>query len=309
MSALHLYSLLEKYETRKQHANWQSNSLFTIDTTRNTAAAIQRKNSDIIDQEEIQIPFKIKPKKSTPNNNYQRHALPGTGRMAFGGQNDVSEIYQHYHTQNHTDHKKHSDFLEKFDLEEIKFSDLSIQDNMVSATTESSVSKGRKNKKNLTQEELESKKKQNTSNVEPKIISSTHKSSHNPPHSHSQTQAHSTDSKAKASTKPVSGLPSFQKTASNANNNPYGLNPKGPPLMTRGSGAPVVGVGQTTGKALAMAKMAALGEEWPEEEDLPGFAPTSQSLSSAGLPSKDAMKETNKSLHRQQKLNVAKRKV
>jgi hypothetical protein len=308
MSAHHLYSLLEKYETRKQHANWQSNSLFTIDTARNTAATVQRKNSDIMDQEEIQIPFKIKPKKSTPNNNYQRHALPGTGRMAFGGQNDVSEIYQHYHTQNHADHKKQSDFLEKFDLEEINFSGLCIQDNVVPTTTESSFSKGRKNKKNLTQEELESKKKQNTSKVEPKIISSTHKSSHNPPHS--QTQAHSTDSKPKASTKPVSGLQPFQKTATNnANNNPYGLNPKGPPLMTRGGGAQVVGVGQTTGKALAMAKMAALGEEWPEEEELPGFAPTSQSLSSAGLPSKDAMKETNKSLHRQQKLNVAKRKA
>lgn len=64
------------------------------------------------------------------------------------------------------------------------------------------------------------------------------------------------------------------------------------------------------GKATAMAKMAALGEEWPEEEELPGMSlPATSSLNKIGDLSKDNMKNMHNAVQRQKKVIIAKKKV
>lgn len=65
------------------------------------------------------------------------------------------------------------------------------------------------------------------------------------------------------------------------------------------------------GRAAAKARMAAMGEEWPEEEDLPGFSrpnPTSSVNASTGTLSRDANKQLNDAMQRQKKVVTAKRK-
>lgn len=65
------------------------------------------------------------------------------------------------------------------------------------------------------------------------------------------------------------------------------------------------------GRAAAKARMAAMGEEWPEEEDLPGFSrpnPASSVNASTGTLSRDASKQLNDAMQRQKKVVIAKRK-
>lgn len=64
------------------------------------------------------------------------------------------------------------------------------------------------------------------------------------------------------------------------------------------------------GRAAAMARMAAMGEDWPEEEELPGISrpsPTAINSSTGGL-SRDANKQLNDAMQRQKKVVTAKRK-
>lgn len=96
---------------------------------------------------------------------------------------------------------------------------------------------------------------------------------------------------------------------------------KKPPNNNVVKGAPsakaaVTGTGTTAkpsanamGSAAAKARMAALGEDWPEEEELPGFTPASSALASGGGASKDAMKMAHNSMQRQKKVIIAKKKT
>ena len=67
----------------------------------------------------------------------------------------------------------------------------------------------------------------------------------------------------------------------------------------------LVGVG-VSGRAAAMSRMAALGEEWAEEEDLPMAGPASQLLSGSGGVNKAVTKEMQNSKQRQGQRNSAK---
>lgn len=65
------------------------------------------------------------------------------------------------------------------------------------------------------------------------------------------------------------------------------------------------------GRAAAMARMAAMGEEWPDEEELPGFSrPNTSSAinSSTGTLSRDANKQLNDAMQRQKKVVTSKKK-
>lgn len=62
------------------------------------------------------------------------------------------------------------------------------------------------------------------------------------------------------------------------------------------------------GSAAAKARMTALGEDWPEEEELPGFNPASSALANNGGASKDALRMANNSMQRQKKVIIAKKK-
>lgn len=85
--------------------------------------------------------------------------------------------------------------------------------------------------------------------------------------------------------------------------NPYLINNAG---RGRPMGANSTTVAGQAGKLAAMARLAALGEDWPEEEDLPGL---SMPVSSSLAPSNSAvMKEARNSMQRQQKVVIAKRK-
>lgn len=67
----------------------------------------------------------------------------------------------------------------------------------------------------------------------------------------------------------------------------------------------LVGVG-VSGRAAAMSRMAALGEEWAEEEDLPMAGPASHLLSGSGGVNKAVTKEMQNSKQRQGQRNSAK---
>lgn len=277
-----LYEILGIYEQRKQHENWQPDKITMINpsqTIENTTVEM------IIDESTFNIPTKdnsLAKKNVTNQVKYQRYALPATGRFAFGPQSEISEIY-HYHAQN-----KQKESVDEMDVEEINLSNLSLkpkEEISASVLPENPPLKGKKNKKNDL-EDTSSNKKQNTSKIEPTLSSSLSEKVKDPKNA------------AKGPLATTSNKPNSQSFTKKSGN-PYGLAPRGP----------IVGTGQTSGNALAKAKMAALGEEWPDEEELPGFsAPVSQSLSAGGQPTKDVMKEASKSLYRQQKLNVAKRK-
>lgn len=91
------------------------------------------------------------------------------------------------------------------------------------------------------------------------------------------------------------------KPVSNASN-PY-LTGKSNSASTGRPAATAV-AGQS-GKLAAMARLAALGEAWPEEEDLPGMAMPASSALNSGNMSKEAYNATQ----RQRKVQTAKRKV
>lgn len=64
-------------------------------------------------------------------------------------------------------------------------------------------------------------------------------------------------------------------------------------------------------RAAAMARMAAMGEEWPEEEELPGMTRPNQTSainSNTGSLSRDANKQYNDAMQRTKKVVTAKRK-
>lgn len=64
------------------------------------------------------------------------------------------------------------------------------------------------------------------------------------------------------------------------------------------------------GRAAAMARIAAAGDEWPEEEDLPGMsAPSSSVLQQSGTLSRSANKQFNNALQRQKKVATAKKQT
>jgi hypothetical protein len=287
-------------ELRQQHI--QSSSLITTSINGNKDGC---QNSPLRDEVFSEIQKSTSKETHAKSVKYQKYILAGTGRIAFGSHSDVGEIY-HYHSAsvskggppplsiNPADDK----FL---DLEEIRFGNLSLSNKVEDLKSNgnatevdvsgpsSSVSSSRKNKKSdsfdVSSEASKIKKKPNLSKTG---------TLHGPP--------------AKNAPNPKeinkNAVPATTKT------DPYGLQqPRTKPFVSSSNSAPVVGVGQTTGKVAAMARMKALGEEWPEEEELPGFSlPSSTLVSNAGLPSKDVTKEANKSLYRQQKLNVAKRK-
>jgi hypothetical protein len=309
---MELYSFLETLELRQQHIRSSALITTSINGSRDVYENANLNQKVVSEQPEASMK-----QNSIKSLKYQKYILPGTGRIAFGSHSDVGEIY-HYHSSSGVKGsnipKSVNPSDDKYlDLEEVQFESLSLnnktedmksKDSCVevnptaassgsSPSTSSSLS--RKNKKSdsfdVSSEASKIKKKPNLS----KTGSTVEASAKHGDKRNTQKVKQITDS---------APLPTTTKT------NPYGLPPpRTKPFVNNSNSVPVVGVGQTTGKVAAMARMKALGEEWPEEEELPGFAlPSSSLVSSAGLPSKDVTKEANKSLHRQQKLNVAKRK-
>lgn len=277
----HLYSLLETYELKRHCFQNTPSLIINIDEQ-----ITSERNNNL--QQTTSKPSTSRIRQSQSNNplTNQRFVLGGTGRMAFGSVDGVGEIYRYHDSQSRSQHPRA--YEDKIEVEEIKFDQLSIHpkpsENIPhthpdpaekAASTNTTTNNSRKNKKEIANEDLpKNNKKQNTSKVEPMVPTPT-----------------------SSSNKPTPTINSTVKKS-----NPYGLS-KNPPAKN------IVGVGQTSGRSAAMARMAALGEQWAEEEDLPGFSmPVTNSINTSGQISKDVAKEANKSLHRNQKLSSAKKR-
>jgi hypothetical protein len=100
-----------------------------------------------------------------------------------------------------------------------------------------------------------------------------------------------------------SGKSANHVNKTNNNNNPN----KSTPINSNNtnSSTPV----QSLAKTNAKAKMAAMGIQWAEEEELPGFsAPKTSSITATGNLNSDVNKQFNNSMQRQKKVIIAKKK-
>lgn len=203
----------------------------------------------------------------------RRHVLNGTSRVAFGNKSDLSDMFQQKSST-----KKASS--------EMEVDDLHVESITLAPQTDK-----------------ESKK------ANP--ISTSGKSSKQaaPPSTDAKLNSHFPNKKPSTTATP----------SSNANHaNTASAKPK-PSTFTVGSKpipgkpTPQAAVGATNvqhGKVAAMAKMASLGEEWPEEEELPGMShPSTSSLNKDGDLTKSGMRQVHNAVQRQQKVITAKRKV
>lgn len=208
----------------------------------------------------------------------KRHVMPGTSRMAFGNNEQLSDMFQNKSKTHKTITTTNTSTSSK---------DMDVDDLHVDKITLAATSSNGGNKSSSQGANKQSSTKQAA-----------------PP---------STDAKLSGTfpnKKPNPGNTTTTSTASNS------MKPKAP--ITTSASKPTSAPGKPAavstntqhGKAAAMAKMAAWGEEWPEEEELPGMMlPSTSSVNKIGDLNKDSMKQMHNSVQRQKKVIVAKKKV
>lgn len=237
-----------------------------------------------------------------------RHVVRGggNGRFAFGPAEQLRDIYSLPHEVSHQGDQ------ERIEFEEISLAKLSLNNGENENTTSHSANNVR------TAEHLDSvagnNKLPNKKSKSNPISTSTNNSIKPNEGKGSGTNKPSGISKPNnpankppvSSKPPVPGAPNYNSSTNAKTNKPpaAAIPPKVIPN-------PYVQVGgkpsMTAGRSAAMARMAALGEDWAEEEDLPGMSmPISSNVLRTGQVSSTVSKETNKSISRQQKLKVAK---
>lgn len=246
---------------------------------------------------------------STPNNissnnsgNLNRYELPGTGRVAFGPPQEIREIFHFYaKKQNKSQPQSQSNAMD-IDKANIALENLNIKetqdDNSMEVQSNTS-SKDKKRAQSISKSESTEQNKSKSMKINPTSSTGNKSASSN------------NNSNASQSQKPNPYLTNNASSKTNSNqfsSMSKGVKPSSKTTETNALGN-AVGVGQTTGYAAAMAKMKAMGQDWAEEEDLPGFSSSNpSSLTSDGSLNKDVSKEANKALQRQKKLVVSKKK-
>lgn len=118
---------------------------------------------------------------------------------------------------------------------------------------------------------------------------------------------------SKTSAAPASSSQKTKPNASQTNRPAVALSSAPQQQQQKPGTVPTIVASKSTmnaGRAAAKARMAAMGEEWPEEEDLPGFSRPNPSAvnASTGTLSRDANKQLNDAMQRQKKVVTAKRK-
>ena len=118
---------------------------------------------------------------------------------------------------------------------------------------------------------------------------------------------------SKTSAAPASSSQKTKLSASQTNRPAVALSSTSQQQQQKPGAVPTTATSKSTmnaGRAAAKARMAAMGEEWPEEEDLPGFSrpnPASAVNASTGTLSRDANKQLNDAMQRQKKNSEVRR--
>jgi hypothetical protein len=210
-------------------------------------------------------------KPASKNQPLNRYFLPGTGRFAFGEAVAAERPLFKLH-KNLSDVSVPVDRCKRSgDILESKFSSLGINSSNEIAPKQ----------KNYTQNNDSS-----AMDVQSASSSITGRQSNKRPHPNA---GKPTSAPQRPSHTPSKTVPS--------------LGPVSNPYISKPSNQAVAG---QSGKLAAMARLAALGEDWPEEEELPGLRmPISSSLATGNI---SVMKETQIAGHRQKKVQTAKKK-
>ena len=207
----------------------------------------------------------------------KRHVVQGTSRMAFGNDGQLSDMFQHSTTSSTSSSAIANSKSDSMDIDELPFEKLSVE-----------------------QHQQEGKKSSESHHkVTPAKAAHHSKPEHTTAHN-----GHHNSNNPIANKKPA---------IAGSVGNGAGIKPKGSTLSTPksvpGKFSNIPSSSVPSSKQAAMAKMAALGEEWPEEEELPGMKlPVTSSLNGSGDVTKDTMKQFNNATQRQKKVIIAKKK-
>lgn len=242
-------------------------------------------------------------KKDSPalQSNVLRHIVKGYGRIAFGPDEGIRNIYKPELTRKSKEN----------DVSSIVFSGLNLSESrpeqIGNCMDISEPLDGNENKKDFISNNSSTASLKSGTTVGKRSISATINDKAKPP-------SNAVNNPYINAKKPLNSVNSSKDTYSTSiatRTSIPGLPPR-TDVSNQGKRAEqrndiqvqAVGVG-TSGRAAAMAKMKALGQDWPEEEELPGYGVISSS--SANI-NNDIRNEINKSTQRQRKVKTARSK-